>query len=107
VWSMEEMAPGGGFRVGVKLADLVLWEVPKPGLTERGVLQRVDLSSLTGEEREWGEGEDRGYGYGDVVGNFQMTLWLGARACWLMKSQVGCWPGVAEVVHDEYWPMAT
>jgi len=97
VWAMEEWAPGC-HRVGGKLADLVLWDVPRPCLTDRGDLQIVHLTS----QEEGGEVD--GFNVG-VKGNFAITLWLGARPCWEMKSQVGVRPEVAEVCHDEFWPM--
>ena len=91
----EEPAPGC-HRVGAKLADLGLWEVPKPCTTYKGELQIVRLSTKGGEEMDE---------YPSVFGNFMMTFWLGARPCWQMRSQVGFRPKKAEMFHDECWPM--
>lgn len=90
---MDEVSPDC-YRVGVKLTDLMLWEVPKPCHTSRGELQIVNMSTDRGSDPE-------------CLGNVWITFWLGTRACWQMKSQVGCPPDVAEVYQDEFWPMGT
>lgn len=89
----DGMGDEGDIKVGEKLADLRLWEVPRPvGTgTERGEAQIVHLGTVGGEQGGVGEG-------GTL---FLIRFWLGRQPCWEMRwQQVG-----GEVVHDEFWPV--